>query len=119
PWTEAQARERFGDLAGAADRFAALGARVTVLRLRLAIASDDADRLRLKDSLIAFLRGQPSRDDLRQAVQVLDAASLPLTPRDQLEIARALSAVGPLPRALAGFDSANRAGLVRGEDRLL
>jgi soluble lytic murein transglycosylase len=118
PWTEAQARERFGDLAGAAERFAALGARVATLRLRLAMASDSADRLRVKDSLIAFLRRQPARDDARQVVQVLDGASLSLSPRDELEIARALSGPGPLPRAIIGFDDANRAGLLRPEDRL-
>ena len=118
PWTEAQARERFGDLAGAAERFSALGARVTALRLRLALASDSADRLRVKDSLVAVLRGQPGRDDARQVVQVLDGAALSLSPRDQLEIGRALSGPGPLPRAVAGFDAANHAGILRPEDRL-
>lgn len=118
PWTEAQARERFGDLAGAAERFGALGARVTTLRLRLALATDVADKTRVKDSLIAFLRAQPSRDDARQAVQVLDGASLGLTARDELEIARVLFGPGPLARAVAGFEVANRAGILRPEDRL-
>src|SRR5258708_14654488 len=118
PWTEAQARERFGDIAGAAERFAALGARVTTLRLRLALASDSAGRLRVKDSLIAVLRGQPTRDDARQAVQVLDGAALTLSPRDQLAIAHALSGPGPLARAITGFEAANRAGALRPADRL-
>lgn len=118
PWTEAQARERFGDLAGAAERYSALGARVPALRLRLTLAPDSADRLRAKDSLIAVLRGQPTRDDARQVVQVLDGAAVSLSPRDELEIGRALAGPGPLPRAIAGFDAANHAGILRPEDRL-
>ena len=74
PWTEAQARERFGDVPGAIERFAALGARLTVLRLRFATAGDGDGRARVKDSLIAFLRSGPGRDETRQAVQILDGA---------------------------------------------
>ena len=119
PWTEAQSRERFGDLAGAAERFSALGARVTALRMRLAMSSDSGDRIRIKDSLVAFLRGgEPTRDDARQVVQLLDASTLSLSPRDELEIARALSSVGPLSRAATGFDRANRAGILQPADRL-
>ena len=115
-WTEAQARERFGDVPGAIERFAALGARLTVLRLRLASASEDS-RSSMKDSIIAFLRAGASRDDARQAVQILDAANIALTPADELMIGRALASPGPLPRALAGFAAAERAGLLRGDDR--
>ena len=118
PWTEAQARERFGDLAGAAERFAALGAKVSALRLRLALAPDSEGASRLRDSLVAMLRGQPSRDDARQIVQILDKTPAALPPRDELEIGRALASIGPLPRALAAFDRANRAGLLRPQDRM-
>ncbi|HET9425761.1 MAG TPA: transglycosylase SLT domain-containing protein [Gemmatimonadaceae bacterium] len=117
-WTEAQARERFGDIPGAIERYTALGARLTALRLRLASAGDDAARMRVKDSLIAFLRAGASRDDTRQAVQILDDAKLDLSAADQLVIARALASPGPLPRALAGFAAAHRAGLLRPDDRL-
>ena len=118
PWTEAQSRERFGDLAGAAQRFAALGARVSTLRLRLAMTSDADARARIKDSMVAVLRGQPNRDDARQIVQILDASSLALVPRDELAIGRALSAVGPLSRAVTGYDRADRAGILQPADRL-
>lgn len=117
-WTEAQARERFGDVPGAIEKFAALGARLTTLRLRLATAGDDDAKARIKDSLIAFLRTGPGRDDARQAVQILDAAGIPLTPADQLVIGRALAAFGPLPRAVAGYTAAQRAGLLRPDDRI-
>jgi TolA-binding protein len=116
PWTEAQARERFGDVPGAIERYTALGARLTVLRLRFA-ASSDQSRTAIKDSLIAFLRTGAGREDARQAVQILDAANIGLTPADELVIARALASGGPLPRALTGFAAAARAGLLRGDDR--
>ena len=119
PWTEAQARERFGDIAGAIERYGALRARLTTLRLRLASASGDDARAAVKDSLIAFLRGTPSRDDVRQAVQILDGAQMPLTPAEELVVARALATPGPLPRALSGFRAAERAGLLRGDDRIV
>jgi soluble lytic murein transglycosylase len=118
PWTDAQARERFGDVSGAIERFTALGARLTALRLRLAAAGDDAGRLAIKDSIIAFLRAGPTRDETRQAVQILDDSRLTLTPADELVIARALASPGPLPRALTGFAAAARAGLLGAEDRL-
>src|SRR4051812_13031737 len=83
PWTEAQARERFGDIAGAIERYAALHARLTSLRLRLATANGEGDKAAAKDSLIAFLRPGASRDDARQAVQILDGANISLTPADE------------------------------------
>jgi soluble lytic murein transglycosylase len=118
PWTEAQARERFGDLAGAADRFAALGARVSALRLHMAMTSDSSASARIKDSLVAILHGQPSRDDARQIVQILDKSPGLIAPADELEIGRALSGIGPVARAVTGFDRANRARLLKPEDRL-
>jgi soluble lytic murein transglycosylase len=118
PWTEAQARERFGDIPGAIERFAALGARLTVLRLRFAAASGDDARAAMKDSIVAFLRSAPGRDDTRQAVQILDDSKVALTPADELVIARVLANPGPLPRALAAFATAARAGLLTGSDRL-
>lgn len=118
PWTEAQAREKFGDVGGAIERYAALGARLSELRLRLASAGGESERARLKDSLTAFLRRGASRDETRQAVQILDGAEVSLTPSDELVIARALVSPGPLPRSLSGFAAAARAGILRGDDRL-
>src|SRR5437763_5194526 len=54
PWTEAQARERYEDLLGAAARFAALGATVPALRLRMSVAPDDARRAAVRDELLNF-----------------------------------------------------------------
>jgi soluble lytic murein transglycosylase len=118
PWTEAQARERFGDIPGAIERYSALKARLITLRLRMTAARDSAGKAALKDSVIAFLRSSPSRDDTRQAVQLLDNAQVALTPADELVMARALASPGPLARALTGFERANRAGILRPDDRL-
>lgn len=118
PWTEAQALERFNDVPAAIERFDALDARLTALRLRMAIAGDGDARGRVKDSIIAFLRSGPGRDETRQAVQILDEAKIPLTAADELVVARALASPGPVPRALAGFAAANRARLLGPEDRV-
>jgi soluble lytic murein transglycosylase len=118
PWTDAQARERFGDVPGAIERYATLDARLTVLRLRLARAGDASERAQIKDSIVAFLKTGPGRDDTRQAVQILDASGESLSPAEELVVARALAGPGPLPRAVSGFAAAQRAGLLRPEDRL-
>jgi soluble lytic murein transglycosylase len=118
PWTEAQARERFGDLAGAADRYTALGARVSALRLRLVLASDGGTAAAVKDSLIGILRSKPTRDDARQIVQVLDKTPGLASPHDELEIGRALAPIGPVARAVSAFDRANRGGFLGPDDRL-
>src|SRR5438105_4520806 len=57
PWTDAQARERFGDALGAVARYASVGAAVPALRLRLSVAPDSATRNQIKDELLAFIRG--------------------------------------------------------------
>jgi soluble lytic murein transglycosylase len=117
-WTESQARERFGDIDGAIERFSKLRARLSALRLRMASASPDS-RSAVKDSIVAFLRAGASRDDTRQAVEIIDGAGVELSPGDELVVARALAAPGPLPRAITAFAAASRAGLLNGEDRLL
>ena len=110
PWTEAQARERFGDPAGAATRFAALGAMVTALRIRFAIAPDSAQRERVKQEIVRFIESQSGSQDARTAVEVLDRGTAPLTPADELVIARSVAGSGPAPRAVAGFERALRGG---------
>jgi len=108
PWTEAQARERFGDAAGAATRFASLGATVTSLRIRLAIAPDSAQRERVKQEIIRFIQSQSGSQDARAAVEVLDHGSASLTASDELVVARSAAASGPASRAIASFERALR-----------
>lgn len=102
-WTEAQARERFGDRLGAARLYDSLGASAAALRNRLAVAPDSAARLAVRQALVALLRREPGTDDARAATQLLDASFAPLTPDEELLAARSAVASGPLARAAQGF----------------
>jgi soluble lytic murein transglycosylase len=118
-WTEAQARERFGDAPGAATRFAALGAAVTSLRIRLAIAPDSARRDIVKREVIELSRSKSGSPDARAAVDVLDQATVALAPSDELIVARSASASGPASRAIASYERALRGGAgLTASDRL-
>ncbi|HWJ20813.1 MAG TPA: transglycosylase SLT domain-containing protein, partial [Gemmatimonadaceae bacterium] len=113
-WTEASARERTGDPAGAARAYAALGATPTSLRLRLAaagLAGDSAARLAVRRELVAFVRRYAGTSDARQAVEVLDAAFPSLTPDEELTVARGIATVGPASRAVRAFERARAAKL--------
>ena len=114
-WTEAQARERFGDAAGAAQRYAALGATVQSLRLRMSVASDSATRDALKGELLTYIRGRNNATDARGAVEVLDKTFSRLTPAEELMVARSAAVAGPPARAVAGYERA--AGLLAAGDR--
>lgn len=106
PWTEAQALERFSDLAGAADKYEHLGATVQALRLRLMIATDEASRAAVQRQLLSYIQNHSGSGDAKQAVDVLDKAFNNLDPTDELVIARSAAASGPLPRAIVGFERA-------------
>jgi len=106
PWTEAQNHERFADALGAASRYAALGATVTALRLRLSVAPDSDTRGVVKGELLAFIRGHNGSADAKTAVEVLDKGFTAFTPAEELVIARSAAAGGPPARAVAAFERA-------------
>jgi Soluble lytic murein transglycosylase and related regulatory proteins (some contain LysM/invasin domains) len=117
-WTDAQARERFSDALGAASRYAALGATVQSLRLRLSVAPDSATRTVVKNELLAFIRTHGNTADARSAVDVLDRGFTDFTPGEELEIARATAAVAP-SRAVTAFKRAlTSPSLFTARDRL-
>src|SRR5581483_3322233 len=93
-WTEAQARERFADAIGAATRFAALGATVTALRLRLSVAPDSASRDPIKAELLSFIRTHNGSADAKQAVDVIDKGFTSLSPAEEVIIARSAAVSG-------------------------
>ena len=119
-WTEAQARERFGDLLGAAAQYATLGEQVQALRLRLAAAADDASRTAIGSELVSFVRAHTGSADARSAIEALDKAAINLTPSDELMVARSAALSGPPARAASGFATALREPqLVMDNDRIL
>lgn len=118
-WTEAQARERFGDALGAAARYASLGAAVQALKLQLVAAPDSARREQVKNEILALIRTKKGSADAKLATDVLDHAFTSFTPAEELVIARSAAVSGPVPRAVVGFERAlSVSGLVTPADRM-
>src|SRR5262245_20928540 len=110
-WTDAQARERFGDNLGAAARYASLGSVVPALRLRLAATTDPATKEELKEKLISIVRTESGTSEARNAVDVLDKVFPTLAPTEELIVARSAATSGPPSRAITGFGRASAASL--------
>lgn len=117
-WTEALARERSGDLAGAAARYARLGAMASAFRLRLVATPDTAAREAIRGEIIQFLRTKAGTGEARQAVDVLDKAFPALTPSEELVVARSANASGPVARAVAAYARGITAPEATPKDRL-
>jgi soluble lytic murein transglycosylase len=109
-WSEAEAREGMGDLVRAAEHYRALGAKLTALRLRLALSPDSAPRAAVRRELIAL-------SNLREAVLLIDSAFAPLAPAEELAVARGAAAAGMADRAVTGYARAFAAKLGTTEDR--
>jgi soluble lytic murein transglycosylase len=108
-WAEAQARERAGDLLGAARVCDSLGARPAALRLRLQAAGDEAARLAVRQQLVDYIRANSGTPKAAEAVEVLDGAFHALGPNEELVVARSTSRSGPAARAVTAYERA-RAG---------
>ena len=120
-WSEAAAHAGIGDLTGAAARYAALGARATALRLRLASRPDSASRALVRHDLAALVAARRSPGEVRDAIALLDSAFAPLTPAEELEVGRAAATAGSHTRAVTAFERAlgtgPGTGLGTAEDR--
>lgn len=119
PWAEAAAHERTGDLEGAALRYAALGERLTSLRLRLAMSSDSAPRAVIRREIMGLLESRIGSAAAREAIAVLDTTFAPLRPEEELVVARAASEAGLAARSVTGFARATAARLGTDEDRFV
>lgn len=118
PWTEALARERNGDIAGASRAYAAVGARLHVLRLRLWPPVSDSARAGVRDDLLTFIRTSGSSEERREAIAMFDRTYPAPTPAEQLSIARTAANSRADGRAAAGFAAAAKAGLLTSGDNL-
>jgi soluble lytic murein transglycosylase len=117
PWVEADARERFGDLTGAARVLDSLGASVEVLRLRMRAAETRSSRATIRRELVRMVASQPGSATARRAAVVLDRTVGALTPSEQLVVARSAAINGPAARAASAFAGALAAGLGTAQDR--
>ena len=115
--TDAQARERSGDLEGAARAFRKAGDAGSAFRVDAIAARDDASRAALAQRIVKYLQGSFNNAEARQALEVLDKLGA-LSPRDELIVARAAAAANVLARAVAGFTRAAAATPLSARDRL-
>lgn len=102
-WTEALARERTGDGEGAARSYDALGATLSAARLRLAANPDSAGRAAIRRDLLGLMGPRGSAGDAREAIGILDRSFAPLTPAEELVLARRAASVNLPTRAVEGF----------------
>jgi soluble lytic murein transglycosylase len=115
--TDAQARERSGDLAGAARAFRRAADEGSAFRVEALAARDDAAKAAIVQRIVAFLAKSPSSGEARQAIEVLDKLGT-LSPRDELVVARAAAAAGSSARAVAAFTKAAAASPLSAIDRM-
>jgi soluble lytic murein transglycosylase len=111
PFTDAQARERNGDFAGASRAYRRAGDEGSAFRAEALGARDDASKGALARRIVAYLGGRPSPAEARQAIEVLDKAQPILPPGDALIVARAAAEHGSPARAVSGFERAGVASL--------
>ena len=103
PWSEAAAHEHTGDVADAARRYAALGDRLTSLRLRLAFSPDSAPRAQIRRELLTLATERAGSAAARDAIVLLDSIFSPLSRSEELVMARVAMRSGLLYRAVNGF----------------
>jgi soluble lytic murein transglycosylase len=110
-WTDAQARERTGDFAGAARSYRSVGAEPAALRVEALAARDDASRAAVAERIAAYLARSPATTDARVALDVLETLRAPLTRDQELRVARGAANAGVTARAIRGFETASATAL--------
>lgn len=103
PWVEAAAREHSGDLSGALRAYAALGAPISVLRLRYALARSTPARDSVSRDLLRLVSSSNDGETVRDAAALFDRSVAHPTPDQELVIARNAARVGAWTRARQGF----------------
>jgi peptidoglycan lytic transglycosylase len=109
--TDAIARERTRDFAGAIRAYNALGARLDALRLRINPPADEASRVAARGELLTFISNSNNSADTREAVDLFDKVFTTTTPSDELIIARAAAKSGLPDRAATAYAKSLGAGL--------
>lgn len=110
-WTDAIARERTRDFAGAIRAYTALGARLDALRLRVSPQADEAAKAGSRAELLSFISAANNSADTRAAIDLFDKAFTTSAPTEELTIARAAGKSGLPDRAASGYAKALGAGL--------
>ena len=114
--TDAQARERLGDFAGAARSYRRAGAELSALRVESLAARDAGSRAAVAQRIVAHLGTATSGTDARQAIDLLDKTG-GLAPGQELSVARAVAVSVP-SRAATGFERAGASAPLSAADRM-
>lgn len=109
--TEALARERAGDVAGAIRAYAAAGARLSAIRLRLSPGVSDADKISARRDLLSYIQHPPGSDDARDAIALFNQLFPQHPPSEDLILARSASGAGSSALAAAAYAKAVKARL--------
>jgi len=117
-WTDAIARERTRDFAGASRVYGALGAKLDALRLRINPPADDASRIAARGELLTFIASANNSADTREAIDLFDKVFTTTAPREEIVIARAAGKSGVPDRAATAYAKALGAGLGEVSDRV-
>jgi soluble lytic murein transglycosylase len=117
-WTDAIARERTRDFAGAIRDYNALGAKLDALRLRINPPADDASRTAARGELLSFISSSNNSADTREAIDLFDKVFTTATPAEELVIARAAGKSGLPDRAASAYAKALGARLGDASDNL-
>jgi soluble lytic murein transglycosylase len=116
-FTDAQARERTGDFAGAARIYRGAGDEGSAFRAEALGARSDEAKAALSGRIVAYLGGAARPAEVRQVLDVLDKLGVTLSPQQELVVARAAAEAGTPARAVASFERAG-AGSLLPRDRL-
>ena len=116
--TDAIARERTRDFAGAIRVYGALGAKLDALRLRINPPADDASRTAARGELLTFIASSNNSADTREAIDLFDKVFTTTAPREEIVIARAAGKSGLPDRAATAYAKALGAGLGDVSDRV-
>lgn len=109
--TDAIARERTRDFAGAIRAYNALGQRLDALRLRINPPADDASRTAARGELLSYISSSSNAADTREAIDLFDKVFTTTTPSEELVIARAANKSGVPERSATAYAKALGAGL--------
>lgn len=116
--TDAIARERTRDFAGAIRAYNALGQRLDALRLRINPPADDASRTAARGELLSVIVSSNNSADAREAIDLFDKVFTTTTPSEELVIARAANKSGLPDRAATAYEKALGARLGDVEDNV-
>ncbi len=116
-WTEAQARERTGDIPGAIRTFTAVGGTLQALRLRAAVAADENAKSFARRDLLSHITRANTSAETRDAIDLFDKVFTGTSPAEELVIGRAAARSGVPDRAATAYARAFAAGLGNASDR--